>query len=360
MEQDSKKRFLIGFLYALALSTIVFVSLKIVLSYLLPFVFSGVIAFVVQKPAIKISSKIKLKKGTVAALLAAVIFIGFLFLMVFLVYRLFLTGKGFLSSLPEVLNYFISFVSETEKSLSALLLEISPELARQISSIFSDLLENLRHSLTEFFSSFAANIASKTPSFIFSGIVSLVASCYIAKDFDGLARFLRGIIGREKYQNILKIKGILTGSILKLLKGYLILTAITFIEMFIGFFVLGVDYPFILALIISFVDLLPVFGTGTVLIPWGLFSIISGDNALGFAIIILYILVTVLRNFLEPKIIGNQIGINPLFTLIAMFAGLKFFGFLGLMIFPVTLIVVIKYYKNEMLEEAEYDLSHKI
>ncbi len=351
---------MISFIYTLAIGVIVFILLRTVLLYLLPFVFAAILAFVVQKPAAKISSKIKLKKGTVAALFAVIFYLALGFAAVFLIYRLMASAKGFFDELPKLFGVLTNFISKTEKNLSRLLLEISPDLSEQIGIIISDLLTNLRHSLTDFFSSFAAKTAAKTPSFIFGGIVSLVASCYIAKDFEGLARFLRGVIGKRKYKNILKIKDILSGSILKLCKGYLLLTAITFSELFIGFLVLKIDYSFLLALLISFVDLLPVFGTGTVLIPWGLIAIISGDNIGGFGIIILYIVITVLRNFLEPKIIGSQIGINPLFTLIAMFAGLKFFGFLGLIIFPVTLIVVIKYYKNEMEEEAEYNLSHNM
>ena len=98
----------------------------------------------------------------------------------------------------------------------------------------------------------------------------------------------------------------------------------------------------------AIVDLLPVLGTGTVLLPWGIILLISSDSFSGFGMIALYVVITLVRNFAEPKIIGSQIGINPLFTLLAMFAGLKLFGFVGLILLPITLIVTIEYYRKEI------------
>lgn len=361
MEQNSKKSFLINLSYTAAIGLIVFFALRLLLKYLFPFVFALIIAGAVQKPARFISSKVKIKRSVLAAVLAIAFYIAAAFIFGFSIYRLAVSSRGLLEDLPSLFEALLSLVSKVQKSLSSLFSSISPDLSRQLSMMVSDMIDNFRSGLTSFFSSFAASVASKTPTFLLSGLVALVASCYIAKDYEGLARFLRELIGKRIYGNILKVKAILSGSILKLGKSYLILTFITFIELFIGFLILKVKYAFPLALIISFIDLLPVFGTGTVLVPWGIISIISGDNTQGFGILILYLIITIVRNFLEPKIIGSQIGINPLFTLVAMFAGLKLFGFWGLIIFPVSLIVIVKYYKNEMEEEmAENNLSHNM
>ena len=105
---------------------------------------------------------------------------------------------------------------------------------------------------------------------------------------------------------------------------------------------------FIIAVIIALVDILPVLGTGIILVPWAIYCIISGAPALAVGLSILYVITLVIRNFLEPKIVSQQIGINPLFTLISMFAGLKLFGGVGLVLFPLILIVTVKYYKEEM------------
>ena len=110
------------------------------------------------------------------------------------------------------------------------------------------------------------------------------------------------------------------------------------------------DKEFLLSVIIAIIDLLPVLGTGTVLVPWSILSVLSNDLRLGIGVAILYIVIVLVRNFLEPKIIGMQLGVNSLFTLMAMFLGLKVLGFWGLVLFPVILIVTIQYYKDEMKE----------
>lgn len=107
-------------------------------------------------------------------------------------------------------------------------------------------------------------------------------------------------------------------------------------------------YAPVIALLIAVVDVLPVLGTGTVVIPWGITEILLGNGVRGVGLFVMYAVVTLVRSFAEPKIIGNQIGINPLFTLIAMFVGLKTLGFLGVLIFPTVLIVTVEYYKEQM------------
>lgn len=163
--------------------------------------------------------------------------------------------------------------------------------------------------------------------------------------------FLHGVFGKKIWNNALKIKDIFINSVLKLVKGYLILMLITLLELVAGLYLLRVKYAPIIALIISVVDVLPVLGTGTVVIPWGIIEIIMGNGAKAVGLFVLYAVITLVRSFAEPKIIGNQIGINPLFTLIAMFVGLKTLGFLGVLIFPTVLIVTVEYYKQQMDKE---------
>ena len=111
------------------------------------------------------------------------------------------------------------------------------------------------------------------------------------------------------------------------------------------------ENAFTIALLIAIADLLPVIGTGTVLVPWAVISALLGNYFLSISLAVLFVVIVITRNFLEPKIIGNQIGVNSLFTLAVMFLGLRLLGVLGLVLFPIIFIVVIRYYKSEMSEE---------
>lgn len=353
LEQQAKKSFITSFIFTVIVGGIVYISGKFLFQYLFPLVLASVIAWLVQKPAKFFSSKARFKTGTCAAFLSVLFYIVAALLLFFLIYRFALLFKNLLHELPEFLNFFENSVLKIKNSFSSLLGGISEELESEVNNIAAEMLNGIRQRLTSGFSGIAASTAGKLPSFLFSGIVTLVAGCYIAKDFEGLAKFFHELLGANIYGNIIKVKDIFINSVLKIIKGYLILMALTFIQLTVGFLIMGISYAPLIALLVSFIDLLPVFGTGTVLIPWSIAELILGNTAQGFGILAIYLTVTVVRNFAEPKIIGNQIGINPLFTLVAMFAGLKIFGFWGLFILPVALIVIVKYYKNEMELEKE-------
>lgn len=349
MEQQSKIRFLVNLSYALSVGLIIYFCAKFLLGYFLPFVVASVIAWFVQKPAKKIADKTKLKRGACAVFLSLIIFIITASLIFFALYK----GVGFigetLNKTPEIIDKISGFFEDIKERLVNFNYDLSPETLETLSGIESIILENVGTKLTGVFSSFAGNIAKKTPTYFLSVFVTLVATCYISKDFERLLKFLKGLCGENIYGKIINIKDIFSTSVWKLIKGYSIILLITFIELIIGFLIVGIKRPIILAFFISLVDLLPVFGTGTILIPWGLFRIFFGFSD-GFLIIVIYIAITLIRNFIEPKIIGKQMGINPLFTLIVMFLGLKLIGFWGIVIFPVILIVVFKYYKQELIE----------
>ena len=128
----------------------------------------------------------------------------------------------------------------------------------------------------------------------------------------------------------------------RILRVYLLLMCITFVELFIGFKILRVDMAFFYAFLTAIVDILPVLGTGTVLIPWGIIACILGNMGMGVGILILYVIITAVRQFLEPKIIGQQVGLHPIVTLICIFAGGKFMGILGIFLFPIMATVLKK------------------
>ncbi len=347
LDTGKKKRFLINFAYISVSGILIFLSFAFLINYLAPFIIAVLIAFLMQKPAIFLSKRIKLKSGIIAAFLSALLYIAVAFLAIFLIYKLTVFLANFAEQMPKIFDEISVITNKLQQKFSDM---IPKKYSFALEDLWNNVLKKTSAVLGEYISGALTKIAKNMPSFLFSSIVALVASCYIAKDYNVLIRFTKALLGENVSKNIIKIKIILFESVFKFLKGYLILTFFTFLELFIGFTVLKVKYAFLIAILIAFVDILPVLGTGTVLIPWAIISVFL--NKIGFAVglAILYVLVILIRNFLEPKIIGAQIGINPLFTLLAMFVGLKVFGVTGLFLFPIILIVIIKFYKNQMQE----------
>ena len=147
--------------------------------------------------------------------------------------------------------------------------------------------------------------------------------------------------------------GVHLKSLIKSLGGYLkaelILVIISFVISLIGLYIFyfigwNVQFPLIIALGIAFVDALPIFGSGTIMIPWAGILAFTGDIKLAIGIFILWCIMSVVRQIIEPKIISGQIGIHPIFTLIAMYTGFKFIGVWGLLIGPIILIILKNIY----------------
>lgn len=343
---ELKKDFLINVGYMVTVGLLIFISFKFLFSVFLPFLIAFIIAYSVQKPSVYISQKIKLKGEICAVILAIFIFILLSLIIIFTVYYFFLKAKDLFLNISGILEDISKILAEVQTKFLGMFENLPFEINISAENLVSNFLENSVEKITSFFSSFAGNIVKGAPTFLFGMIVTLVASCYIAKDYKRLLKFYRNLFGENVYSKTHRIKEIVFNSVIKFIKGYLLLMLFTFFELLVGFYILKVRYAVVLALIVSIVDLLPILGTGTVLVPWGLLEI-TLSNPRGFGIIILYIFIIFARNFAEPKVIGKQIGINPLFTLTAMFAGLKIMGFAGLIIFPVLLIVIIEYYKNE-------------
>ena len=349
MEQRSKISFLVDLTFALSIGFIIYFCAKFLLGYLLPFVIASVIAWIVQKPAKKIAGRVGIKNGICAVFLSLVIFIVIAFLIFFALYRGAVFVGEALNKMPQMITATAELLENIRNRFGSIFSELSPKTVSTLNGLEGSILETLGTKLTGYLSAVATTVAKKTPSLFLSILVTLVATCYISKDFDRLLRFIKELCGEKLYSKIIDIKTIFTTSVWKLIKGYAIILTVTFLELLIGFFLIGIRHPIFLAFIVSLIDLLPVLGTGTVLIPWGLIRLFLGYKN-GFIILGIYIFITFLRNFLEPRIIGKQMGINPLFTLIVMFAGLKLIGFWGIIIFPIIFIVVFKYYKQQLEE----------
>ena len=129
------------------------------------------------------------------------------------------------------------------------------------------------------------------------------------------------------------------------LKAQMILILVSFVISVIGLYIfkfvgMNVKYPLLIALAIGFVDALPILGSGSVMVPWAIISALNGDLRLGVSILILWIIMSLVRQFLEPKIVSGKIGIHPIFTLIAMYTGFKVMGVMGMLVGPIVLIII--------------------
>ena len=150
-----------------------------------------------------------------------------------------------------------------------------------------------------------------------------------------------------------KARSKVTGSLWIYIRSYTILLFVTFFELFIGLTILRIPYAPVIAAAIAIFDLMPILGTGGILLPWVVIALCLGEYPMAIGIAILYLVITAVRNTLEPRLVGKQIGLHPLATLISLFLGSQLFGLVGLFGLPVTLSVLVQLRRGEKGSEKE-------
>ena len=228
--------------------------------------------------------------------------------------------EGFSSKIP-----FIEEM-ETIKGLE----DLRETIDQSVSNLISELITKLATLIPEW----VIRVIKYTPRVLITALVTLIACVYFAMDYGRIRESALKALPKNAEERLSRILSSLGSALKSYAKAYLFIMLLTFCEVFTGLLILRRRYAFILALLIAVVDILPVFGAGTVIIPWAVFALITKDTGTGLGLLILYGIVTIIRQIVEPKIVGESLGIHPLATLFAMFAGLKLFGVAGMILAP--------------------------
>ena len=183
-------------------------------------------------------------------------------------------------------------------------------------------------------------ILAATPRALIASIVTLVACVYTSMDYERMRERILRLLGVSWRERVDRAFRCVPRLLLRTLRAYLALMLITFAELWIGLSILGVRHAALLSVLIALVDLLPILGTGTVLIPWAIGAILSQQTAMGVGLVILYAVVTVVRQLVEPYFLSKSMGVHPFVSLLAMLAGLELFGFWGMILSPMIVLLI--------------------
>ena len=211
----------------------------------------------------------------------------------------------------------------------------------------------------------AWSVVKGIPSAFLTILVTVISCVFMTADYDNIKEMLLGMCSKSRGEKLVNSKRSISKGVSKLFKAYATIMLITFTEMFVGLYFLkliGVykgGYITIIAFVTCIVDIIPVLGTGTIIIPWAIYNLVTGRIGLGIALIILYGVITVLRQVIEPKLVANQVGLPAIVTIMAMFIGARAFGTFGIIILPLTVIIVKLMYDEGVIgRKKELEKEH--
>ena len=348
-----KQNLLINVAYWLVIGA----GIYLVFEYLLPVSIPLLLGLLVAWWVVKLSRKIHCSHKLVRLALAALIY-GMIGLTVTLVAAKGISAaRGIIKWLPQVYEMkLLPFATLCYNWLTERLDGLDPGMVSALEMLRESLLSALK-SLISSVSGFAVNLvsglATGVPSLILSLLAMIFSTFFVVGDYERIMEFASANLPQQVKNGLVKVRVYLTDTLLVVIRSYILIMLLTFTELSILFSLFGIENAVLKATLIAMLDILPILGTGGIMIPWAVISLVLGSTRLGLRLLLIYVIVTVVRNYVEPKIVGAQLGQHPIITLVAMFVGLRLFGFWGLFGLPVGISFLWKQKKEAQQQETK-------
>lgn len=346
MEIQKKKDFLINSAYW----GLVLVLGYLVCAYLIPVAMPFIIGAGVARLVVGISRRLHCPKKWLRVLLTL------------LLYGALAAGVGFLATkaasllshvaawLPELYRLKLQPFGQAVYAWATDTIQaLNPAMLRAL-ELLSDSLVAATKNLITMLSTGAvgmlSGIAKGVPKFLLGLLAMILSTVFVSNDYERLRAFTIQHTSPRMKALLSSLKTYLTGTLLVVLRSYLLIMLLTFTELSILFSLFGIDSPLPKAALIALLDILPILGTGGILIPWAVVSLVLGYTSLAIKLLVIYGIVLVVRNYAEPRIVGAQLGLHPVISLAAMFIGLRLFGFWGMLGLPIAISYLWKQRKE--------------
>ncbi len=327
-------------LYVAGLILSVYIFLKYIFRLTAPFIIAWILATLLNPVVTYLYRKLKLSRGFGTILSMLTVLTSLFMLITLLVKQLWYQAVDFTYHFPYYRRSLTLVIERVQKEIEKI--EEIPSIGNVNFSLDS-VLDSFLGSVGSFLETLARQIGqtvAQVPNVLIFFIVMLVATFFMTKDYQKIKDFVKA----QMPSKIVDKFGTMQKGLINALGGYiktqLIMLCFTFCICFIGFLLLGHQYILLLSFGIALFDALPIFGSGAILLPMGIYNLILGNYSMAIGIFAIYGLIFLARQIIEPRILSGQIGLYALVTIMAMYIGLKALGVIGLVIGPVTAVSI--------------------
>lgn len=341
-------KIVVNLLVALLVILLLCIVVPKVLVFFMPFVIGWIISMIANPLVRLLERKLKLvrKHGsmiTIIGVLAAVILIGYLAGA-----KLVSETVNLIESLPQMYENSKADFEEIGDNLQIFYNRLPSDVQKNISNVMEDLsgyISGVVQAIGEPTFEAAGNFAKNVPGTLIAIIMCILSAYFFTADRDNIIEMMRRNVPEGVWNRCSGVMSDLKHVVGGYFKAQFKIMGVVYVILIIGLWILKVDYVLLVALLIAFLDALPFFGTGTVLGPWAILKILSKDYSMAVGLIILYLVTQLVRQIIQPKIVGDTIGMNPLATLIFMYIGYKFSSIIGMIIAVPIGMILINLYK---------------
>lgn len=331
----------------------IYIGVKMVVFYM-PFLIAFIISLLIE-PAIKyLMKKTKISRRMSSIIIFLIVFSVIIGALIWGIVALISESTNLLQTLNIYIDKAYTQIQDTIGKINISRISVSNNVLNLAQDTLREILLRISTWLTTFLTKFIEAITS-IPTIAVYTVITILSLYFICTDRIYILDMMEHHMPKKWVQRIGGHIRDITRSLGRYLKAESTLILVSFTISVIGLYIfkfvgLNVRYPLLIALAIGFVDALPILGSGTVMVPWAISLALNGDIKLGIAVSVLWIIMSIVRQFLEPKIVSGQIGIHPIFTLIAMYTGFKVIGVMGMLIGPIVLIILKSIFANKLEE----------
>lgn len=311
-----------------------------------PFIFGFLLSRLINPVADRLQNRLKIPRGASAAMVVILTIAVLIGIIGGVGYKLFDEIKNLYYQWPSMMASF----QNGWNNLSAMLSDLYIDMPDSVQNMVDNLYNNLTNQMSQFMSNIevvnnAQDFARSLPGGFIWTIVFVIAMFFMVSQKSNIDRSIKRFLGPKRVAKLTEINN----ECRKYLGGYvraqIILMFIIFVVIAIALSILGAPYSLLVAAATAILDALPFLGSGITLWPLAVIYFINGNLKLGIGYVCVYIAVALLRRFIEPKLVSDKMGLNPILTLVAMYIGYRWWGILGMLIGPIILMVIISLYK---------------
>ena len=322
---------------ALGIGALLFLFFKYLFLAVLPFLISWATAFVIRPAVNFISEKSGIPQKAVSVILTilcVVVSLGLVVLFAFFSVKEAWELFSSLASNERIIDIIAGLTNPFGMILGGT--EGGSEIAEHIGNMIREGISGLVSRLV----SILSRIVASVPGVVLFILVTVIASIYFALDIDRINAFVKKLLPERILKPLIAFKnGCLTVGA-KYIRSYAVLMGITFSVMLVGLLILKRENALLISAIIALLDLLPVIGVGSVLVPWSIVELLLGNTRIGIGLIVLLVVHEFIRQFSEPRIIGKSIGVHPIISLLLLYVGCSVFGIVGILFVPIVAVVL--------------------
>lgn len=367
LSREKSKDFLIQFGFWAAMAAIIFVFIRFLLRPMLPFIIAFTVAAFLQPVMKWLLVKLVLKpsrEGIAAVVITVACYIILVGIVLLLIIGLASAVIDWASGLPGLFANSIAPAVETGmEELLTFIYMLNPEMGAFVRDMLPDVISSLSSTIMNIsvsLVSWASSVGTKLPGVMLAAVICVIATTFLVKDYDMVVGKLLSILPLKGQVVVGQIRVAIVDILINFARSYLLILLITFVEVFVGLAIIGMENAAVIATLIALFDFMPILGSGMILLPWTIFTLIQGRIAKGIGLLILWFVVVVARQIIEPRIVSKRVGLYPLVTLFFMWMGLKVFGGVGMLALPVIVLVVKDLYESGLLKMFNVSTEHTV